>query len=140
MTHWRSPLTVAGAASFFVGVMMLPFWYIYLFMATPNGVSVWAAALAQLHYSFSSPERWRFALLLALPIGCVLVGIGFMAGMAERRTGAVTLALGSCFAAIGMLVLGEWVFAALLAWVTFVGARSTFMPNPSFKRTPDGAA
>ena len=121
----KSPATLAGILSLVTGGMMLPFWYIYLLVGIPTGMSPSEAALNQLQYDFSSGSiiRWYLALQAIIPVVLVAVGIQYLRGKARAKRHAVVLVSIVAIAAVGALVLNYWELVVLLAGTVYYGVR-----------------
>ena len=96
---------------------VLSIWYAYLFVAMPENLSVWDAAVAQLRYTFSdaNPRAWWFAWLLALPALCVALALAYLFNAARTRNGRVFL-LGAVIAlAVAAVILNDLTIAVFVA-------------------------
>jgi hypothetical protein len=104
---------------------MLPFWYIYLFVGAPSGMSPSEAALSQLQYDFSNDTilRWYLLLQAVVPLILVAVGIQYLRGKARVKRQAVVLVSIVAVTAVGALVLNYWELLVLLAAIVYYGVR-----------------
>jgi hypothetical protein len=116
-----APHAIAGWLLFVPALAAMGIWYIYLFVATPDNLSVWDSAIGQLRHTFSNenPQAWWFAWLVALPIACILFGVAYLKNLA--RTRALGVALLCCVVALAIATfalngLGLALFVALPAW------------------------
>jgi hypothetical protein len=121
----ESPARLAGFLSLIAGGLMLPFWYIYLFVGAPNGMSPSEAALSQLQYDFSNDTilRWYLVLQAVVPLILVAVGIQYLRGKARVKRQAVVLVSIVAVTAVGVLVLNYWELLVLLAAIVYYGVR-----------------
>jgi hypothetical protein len=119
----KSPASLAGFLSLITGAMMLPFWYIYLFVGAPSGMSPGEVALSQLHYDFSNDTilRWYLLLQAVVPLILVAVGIQYLRGKARVKRHAVVLVLIVAVTAVGAIALNYWELLVLLAAIVYYG-------------------
>jgi hypothetical protein len=88
-----APHAIAGWLLFVPAVAVFGIWYIYLFVATPDNLTLWDSLGGQLRYTFSdeNPQLWWFTWLVALPIACVLLGIAYLRNLAKVRSLGIAL-------------------------------------------------
>ena len=112
-----APHTVAGWLLFVPALAVMGIWFIYLFVAMPDNLTVWEGLLGQLRYTFSdeNPQAWWFAWLVALPTLCAVFGLAYVLNLARSRGSKVAL-LGAIIAlATATAFLNNVGLAALVA-------------------------
>jgi hypothetical protein len=100
-----SPAVIAGILSFASALPVLGIWFIYLFVAMPDHLTLTQAVYGQLKYTFSeeNPIRMHFAWLAALPVLCGLLGSAYLINRARSR-------MISTFLLICTVVLGVFTY------------------------------
>jgi hypothetical protein len=120
------PHAIAGWLLFVPALAVIGIWYIYLFVATPDKLTVWDSAIGQLRYTFSSenPQAWFFAWLVALPIVCVLLGVAYLKNLSRSRSVGITLLCGVIGLAVATFVLNDVGLAIFVAVPALWGYRA----------------
>lgn len=120
-----SSATLAGLLALVSPVFYIAVWYTYLLNAIPPGISASKAAIDQLKFSFSSESAapWVFALLAALPVLCLCVGVAYLAGFASSRHRTLILLAATGIAGLGAVMLNDWPSVLLLATSAYYGWR-----------------
>ena len=121
----RSPEKLAGVLSLLCAGLMLPFWYILLFTATPSGMSSFEGAIQQLQFSFSpeTPGRWLLVWWAAMPFACLGIGVAYLLNGASTKRRAIGLTAASATLVLAAIVLSNWPTAAFLALPVVFGAQ-----------------
>ena len=143
MRKLSSAFAIAGVLALVPAVFLMAKWYTYLFEYGPAGVPVVKAAREQLVFSFSaaSPDApWMFVVFAAMPVLCLVLACSYLVGFASSARRVHILLAFTAVAIAGAVALSNWVMAAMLAISAYYAWRGKVAPNPSFKRTPDGAA
>jgi len=125
MQPLKSPGTLAGILSLVTGGMMLPFWYIYLFVGAPTGTPLWRAAANQLEYDFSANSilRWYLLLQALVPLVLVAVGVTYLRIKTPTKQLGTLLVVVLALAAACALALNYWELVIMLAATLFYGVK-----------------
>jgi hypothetical protein len=120
------PHAIAGWLLFVPALAVMGIWYIYLFVATPDKLTVWDSAIAQLRYTFSAENRqaWFFAWLVAMPIVCVLLGVAYLKNLSRSRSVGIALLCGVIGLAVATFVLNDVGLAIFVAVPALWGYRA----------------
>ncbi len=111
--------------SFLSAVLILPFWYTLLFVATPSQLSVTEAVIGQLQYIFSveNPARWSFVWFATLPLLCTVVGSAYLLNLARSRIIAILLLASTISLGLAVLAFNTWDLAFFVILPAFWGWR-----------------
>jgi hypothetical protein len=102
--------SLAGPSALLAAAVLLPFWYIHLFVGMPSGLEPMQAALEQIKFDISSESKGRVHLLMwaAAPIGWTIVGVGLLLLKTTSKAIARTLLSGSVALAVVSIALAGW--------------------------------
>jgi len=106
-------------------------WFVYLFAAQPENISVLDAVLEQLTYSFSeaNSNRWFFVWIALAPAFCCLLSIAYLFQGVRSPNGALKLLVAGVAVGVATVILGKVEFAIfisvpiVLGWRRFVQVR-----------------
>jgi len=121
-----APHAVAGWLLFVPAAAILSIWYAYLFVAMPDNLGVWEAAVGQLQYTFSeaNPRAWWFVWLLALPALCVALALAYLLNAAHTRNARVILLCAVLGLAVAAVFLNGLAIAMFIAVPALWGYRA----------------
>ena len=122
-----------GLLYLLAALVMLPFWYIILFMYYPPSLT----PLSSFLYLLSEPSyRQHFWWLLVLPVLCLLFAAAYFYGLAQTRLGAYSLFFGGA-----ILAFATWfttsavaIFVSLPLWYAFTICRQQHLIHSSQTR------
>jgi len=123
----------AGLLYLLAVLVMLPFWYIILFVHNPPSLNPLDSFLYLLN---EPPYRSHFWWLLVLPILCLSLAVAYFSRLAKARAGAFFL-----FGVGALLALASWlsvsavaIFVSLPLFYAFVNCRQHLTNHSSGTR------
>jgi len=93
MNFPHNPHKIAGLLFLLSAILILPFWYILLFIAQPSNVPIFESATESLRYMFSSenPARTYIYWHAFAPLATVVFGGSYLLGVSRSKLGATIL-------------------------------------------------
>jgi hypothetical protein len=104
---------MAGLLSLLAAVLLLAIWYILLFVATPDNISVAQSAVESLRYLLSAenPSRSWFVWLAVAPFVSITLAVAYLSGLARLKAPATMLLV----LTVALGLLGVYYFTWSLA-------------------------
>jgi hypothetical protein len=126
MKHSLAPHKIAGWLYFVPALLVGGIWYIYLFRAMPEHLTVWQSVVGQMQYTFSdeNPQAWWFAWLIALPAACIVLGVLYLSSVLRTRPVRIGLLAFAIVLAAATFVLNDWPMGVFVAIPAYWGYRA----------------
>jgi len=112
----QNPHKIAGLLSLLAAILILPFWYILLFVAQPSNIPVLDSATTTLNYMFftANPARSYVIWHAVAPLASLILGGFYLLGFSRSRLiakilFALSLALGISAIFFSNLAIAFWV-------------------------------
>ena len=124
----QSPDKIAGLLLLLAALLVLAIWYILLFVAPIENMSVTESAISSLEYHFSqeNPSRLWFVWLAALPLACTFLGIAYLLNFARSKSVATVLLALSAGLGIASFIFTNWALAFFVALPSYWGYRCVY--------------
>lgn len=122
----RRASQIAGWLFLIPAAAVIGIWYIYLFVAMPDNLTVWQSVVGQLEHTFSeaNPQAWWFGWLAALPFLCIALAAAYLFNVGRTRAGALALLAATLTLAAATLLLTSWPLAVFVAFPALWGYRA----------------
>lgn len=127
----HDPHKIAGLLSLLAAALMLPFWYLLLFVAQPSNIPIFESASATLNSVLfrANPARVYAIWHAVAPLFSLVLGILYLRGFAHSKTTAKTLFTTSLALGISAVFFSNLSVAFWVALPCYWGYRC--ISNPS---------